>query len=564
MRPASLLTGLSATVVSASWPEHPGAAHSPGFATSYAARIPIKPSNESARANAFRIFNAIHSAGRQWGTAVYHNGFCFMPAIMPKGTITYHGAPYKHPPAGFEWLAYEIEHAENFARSEKHPHRPPPPPWKGEEAQFQKPLQPLGPSHTGAQEDSTSSISDGQSRRGYLQTYQANRDLHLLLIDGMSAAKTSMGTLDSQDLLLRENKTFSSGIWDEWQRAEDICSMIADWGYDGFIRDEIGFEVVYCDFSQGLDLISSTRSFFQEDKMGDWSLVLWQWVRAAGERYDGISNDRVRIDFSSMVSGFFFPINISSTVPERPDLERLGAAPLEELVDIKHYLAQVAKQPRRFNVDWQGAVIDLIVNRYADRIAHMATEDISTDHFIQELEGIALGYINAPEDDGSEAGGAYNKANETMVAVHRCTQHYLHRSYASRSEWSASDELIHTAISSIMEGICSTVFIMRSMLLQASGRTESTAFYIDRKSDNDEMRRAVELSKAMTRNMVEKLGWADWKRTRPCPINEVLFVAMWPFGNSDDHWNPGCRTIDDLASGTRMGYWFMDRPPPPP
>ena len=77
------------------------------------------PSLESARANAPQIFNAIHSSTRQWGSSLLHNGMSLYPARIPNNTHLYHGTHIPDAVKGMEWLAFEIEHAEMFARSHR-------------------------------------------------------------------------------------------------------------------------------------------------------------------------------------------------------------------------------------------------------------------------------------------------------------------------------------------------------------------------------------------------------------------------------------------------------------
>lgn len=49
------------------------------------------PDVESAHDNAFAIFNSIHSAMRQWGSSVHHNGLSFYLSTAPEGSTFYHG-----------------------------------------------------------------------------------------------------------------------------------------------------------------------------------------------------------------------------------------------------------------------------------------------------------------------------------------------------------------------------------------------------------------------------------------------------------------------------------------
>ncbi|KND91802.1 Uncharacterized protein TOPH_03461 [Tolypocladium ophioglossoides CBS 100239] len=509
-------------------------------------RTPIEPSHESARANAFHVFNAVHSAGRQWGSSLNHNGFGFLPAVMPRGTLLYHGGRQDQPPPGPEWLALEVEHAEMFSMS-----------WKQQSGRFSSPRAGGGPGESGpgAQRPLTRSEGEdgGGNSRGYFHTYRANRDLNLLYVDGMAAAKSTFGTLDSQDLLLRENKT---GSWDdymdEWERAASICSMVTAWGFDGFMRVEIGFEVIYCDFSSGIDLASVTRASMPEGRMGTGAMLIYQLARAATRGYDGLA-ERLRLDFSGMVSGFFFPINISNTDPARPDLIRLGAAGVDELGDIKGYLHDVCLRPRRFTVGWQG-IVDSIVSRFAGRLALMASETVSTDNFIDELEKVALTYLDAPSlpgdiDTESEGGSS--------GAVDRCTEHYLLPAHLVRDDWSAEDGLIHTAIETVTRDICHSLFGVRSSLLALFPDLPPKTHRISKTGVGSELERTINDGRQVLQRLMERLAWTEWKKIRRCPVDEVLFVSMYPFGTDEDHWSPGCRKIEEMGF-FRFGYWDLD------
>lgn len=526
---------------------------------------PISPSHDSAKENANLIFNAIHSAGRQWGSSYYHNGFGFFPAVMPIGTLMYHGSHTNQTPPGPEWLAFEIEHAENFGKSFRgggHGRRPPPlrppgPPGKGKGPGVKpKP-------GNGREELRRRDEDDTKTYRGYLHVYQANRDLNLLVLDGMSAGKTTMGTLDSQDLLLRENTTKHNapGHFDEWPRALDLCDIVTEWGYDGVVRMEVGFEVIHCDFTKGLELVSMTRTIMPEDKVGDEEMEGFEFVRALAERYDGLGGDRLRIDFSSMVSGLFFPINISSIDADRPDLFRLGAASLGELKDVKSHLEKVATGPRRFTVNWQG-VVDLIISRFSKRLASLASAELPWKYFADQIESVTATWFDAPPlpEDVSLA-----EMNRTADAIDRCQRHFLRPAVVSQSRWSFEDDLIFTSIDSVMGTICHDLFLIRNILLDASHSQPSHSEPNHRdginKDNDDDLREAVKTSRALIQAMMKKLGWTCWLQTQPCPVDQVMFIAMWPIGAEEDHWNPGCRSIDQIRQ-TSNSYWKMSWGPP--
>ncbi|KAF4977402.1 hypothetical protein FZEAL_6066 [Fusarium zealandicum] len=537
----------------------------------------IQPNHEHAINRANMVFNAIHSAGRQWGSSLYHNGFGLFPAIVPQGALFYHGARQNVTPPGPEWLAFEIEHAENFATSIKSRPgkgrvRPPP---KDDKPGKQKPM--AGEEfreELRRREDQTFNMDgddlndeDGphktENYRGYLHTYQANRDLNVLLVDGMSAGKTAMGTLDTQDLLLRENTTSHDvGGWDEWRRALDLCDIATEWGYDGFVRVEIGFEIIHCNFSMGVDLVSMTRTEMPEDWIGKQEMSPFQWARAVAERYNDIGGDRLRIDYSSMVSGLFFPINISSSDVDRPDLLRLGAATLGELKDIKAYLKDIATQPRRFTVNWQG-LVDLIVSRFNKRLVSMAYESLPSRHFIGEIEGATLTWVDAPALPDDVTLAQVDEVNGTAEAIERCRKHFLRPALLAKERWSREDDLIHTSIDTVMKTICRDIFSVRSRLLEASG-SSSSGYRINREyADERKMDDAVQAGRVAVQQLVNILGWTTWKQSQPCAPDEVLFIAMWPFGEEEDHWNPGCRSVEQIKHPSNS-YWNRHFGPPKP
>src|ERR1700753_1850433 len=86
--------------------------HSPALASASPT-----PSLDAARQNAFQIFNAVHSAMRQWGSSVNHNGMSFFLATVPGNNVFYHGRHTPGPPASFECLASEFEHAFGLGQS---------------------------------------------------------------------------------------------------------------------------------------------------------------------------------------------------------------------------------------------------------------------------------------------------------------------------------------------------------------------------------------------------------------------------------------------------------------
>ncbi|CAI7613809.1 unnamed protein product [Penicillium bialowiezense] len=224
----------------------------PLFGASSALSTPI---NETKNAN--HIFNTVQDSMRQWGSSLHHNGVSFFLARVPTGTQFYHGTSESTPVTGTEWLAFEPEHAMVFARPHGPPRNQPSPPDEedregghGELRKregFEKLQPPPGPPPRTLENEA-----------GYLHTYATNKDLRLLYVDGMSAAKTDLGTLDSQDSVLFNGSVGDFPHGGEGERARLACELADnEWEgrIDGLLRMEAGFEIILCHFERDLDVV---------------------------------------------------------------------------------------------------------------------------------------------------------------------------------------------------------------------------------------------------------------------------------------------------------------------
>lgn len=531
------------------------------------------PSQDVARSRGPQIFNAINNAMRQWGSSLHHNGMSFYLATVPEGVIFHHGNDNESSPDGPEWLAYEIEHAEGFARGRWGPPGggPPghgrPPPGDGhnpsvdddKELPSRKPVAPSrfdlvrmrkeGESQHAMVDDpssgSSDAIDDMEGQGGWLHTYRTTRPLRYLYVDGMSGGKTTMGTLDTQDYLLRSDKTTSytmhepphmgkraGGPMDERRRAYELCEMCYYWDLSGIIRMEAGFEIIHCDFKDGLDQIAALQR--PDPKDGDrgrgGSVSNFEFMRALSERYDGVGSSRTTIDFSSMVSGFFYPVNLTNPDPKRPDLPRLASVTDAELAAIKADLNRVIYEkhdgPNR-TVDWQD-VTDLIVARYADRFKYMTEKISSASKLLDEINHLLTVYI-----DFSNKG-----SDQIPSAINRCTNFYLH----GISPDTEADKFIHAAIMSVTSEICTKLFEAREILTNNSANGDSLERF------------ALSDATSTIRSLVEYLGWARFKRCSQCDVDEVCMIPMWPFGTKEDYDSPRCANSSSVR-GDGENYW---------
>jgi hypothetical protein len=83
-----------------------------------------------------------------------------------------------------------------------------------------------------------------------LYTYAASRPLRAVYFDGFSAAKSYDGTFDMQDVLLygKADGWPNQGVYDDLERAILLCEWGTQFGIEGFVREEAGFEVIFNEF----------------------------------------------------------------------------------------------------------------------------------------------------------------------------------------------------------------------------------------------------------------------------------------------------------------------------
>ncbi|KAE8441498.1 hypothetical protein EG329_004886 [Mollisiaceae sp. DMI_Dod_QoI] len=487
------------------------------------------PSLENARANAPHIFNAIHSSMRQWGSSLNHNGMSFFPARIPNNTHLYHGTHTLDAVTGMEWLAFEIEHAEMFSQTLPRPRPPPgslgspcpsaspgchPSPMEVDWAESWNEI-----SHTDDDDD-----DDQESIQGYLHIYRTTRPLNnLLYIDGTSAGKSTLGTLDSQDFVLC-NRSNNTQFWADYDRGKELCAIGAEWGIQGFIRMEMGFEVIFCEFSDGLTLESARQRPTWKTRRKYEVLNDFEVVRGASLRYPGITAQRLELDYSGMVSAFWYNLNLTNPDSEHSDVPRLPSSEKEELARMKSDVKKAFEESvAREDVgnDWQG-VVDMIVTRYSDRLQVMAGNNSSRENI---LIGIGI-LLNVFLDYGNV---------DVPTAVEKCSTHYLGTTVPE----TASDHFIQEAVLGVTNKICSTLFYVRELLLEGEETADSSLL--------DESRVALQ-------ELVEYLNWTTWRECGKCAYDEVCLAAIWPWGTVEDHKHPTCLKGDVVRN--RFGYWM--------
>ncbi|KAL4895519.1 hypothetical protein BDV59DRAFT_156156 [Aspergillus ambiguus] len=462
--------------------------------------------------NANHIFNTLHDSMRQWGSSLHHNGMSFFLATVPEGTQLYHGDHRQEPITGPEWLAFEAEHAMVFANP--YPRGPPPPDHGSDEE------------HRGPPPRHEHELRDDGALGGWLHTYTAAKDLRLLYIDGMSAGKTSNGTMDSQDRILFRDAV--SGH-DERERAELLCRMAReDWKdrVDGVIRMEAGFEIILCDFTRDLNEIRVTQVKHKpQDKGGRRGPPKGPldgangWIKAVAARYNGIGGNRVIINYDDFVTAYAYGLDLfCSPDGDILDLPRLTQLATEDLEPIRADVDRLIMDhgPKEASTNWQ-AIADMVVERYARELRYLASGRLTSIAEIHdEIEGLLGPFID------------YSDRNVTLE-IDRCASHFL-------PAGTSSDSIAAAAVRSVARSICAT---LTETLDQTSYDTALTEI----------------------RSLMEYLSWTTWKECSGCADNEVCIVPMWPMGTVEDYKHPQCRD-PAKPNGNGQRYWGnFGRPP---
>ncbi|KAL0254675.1 hypothetical protein SLS55_010155 [Diplodia seriata] len=521
--------------------------------------------------NANHVFNALHSSMRQWGSSLSHNGMSFFLTSVPEGTQFYHGRSSNESVKGMEWLAFEPEHALVFAR----PHGPPPgkgpgrggpgrgPPGQAPPGQGPPPPFPAGEStsehkehhgwrkpphgeeyrpdwkrpgwekHHGADRQAPMEKRDAKAKDdsagGYLHTYRTKHNLSLLYIDGMSAGKTQKGTLDSTDAILLgvDIEEHNRHMWD-FERGQALCNLTRDeWGnrVDGFLRMEMGFEIILCDFEKHLDVERVTQTAGR--RSDDWGPPRggfgdMTYYRAVASRFDGIGGNRVSVNYDDFVTAFTYDTDLFNG-ELLPRLLNVSNETLSLMHDDVTQLVMSRPSPAYGKIqpttNWQ-AVADLVVERYSDRIQYLASFS-DLEMLQREADQALKPYIDY---------GIRNSAAE----IERCAaQHLPASSLESLSTAPVAAQAIHAVTSSI----CNT-------LVSLSNATD------------------VESARSSVQDLMSYLQWTTWKRCRGCGAEEVCFIPIWPAGRKQDYENPQCQS--SLPSSHDDSYWGGWGPGPRP
>ncbi|KAA1470244.1 hypothetical protein DENSPDRAFT_774482 [Dentipellis sp. KUC8613] len=472
------------------------------------------------------IFNSVSSAMIRWPMTLFKNGHSITGASIPTGTILYHGRPHRGIPTRPEWLAFDIEHSYIFGQEEC-----------------------------------------------YVYTFITTRPLRLAYFDGVSAGKLLTGTLDTQDLLI-----WGRARPDKWREEGERITKLCEWGrpfgLDGFVRMEFHFELLLCDFSQGLKVVSvdslipliddvprdqsrrrQSRELRTEDQPAHVGLLPPQIPPPApdgwrGSRYGDTAayfeimhagswhnhapgETRVHVDYSRFVT--FYDESLTSLVAARrgvPHLDhRIANISAPDLARAKEELSEVFGRDASVvgsGVDW-ASVTRVIIQRYSARLDvlkhileteefHNATEQASQVR-MQLLIGLGP-YITT---DAVPAPGASPSANTSWAApiVHHCSTTLA--SHVPDALLTRQELRIRDAVGRTLREICR---VLTRMWVRAIAIEEA---------DESEARDALRGWRIELSQLMAWLDWAEWVRCEPaCGPDTICHLPTWPYDMGDD------------------------------
>lgn len=182
------------------------------------ASLSARPWNFNFSSSAPHYFASAYGLLQQWSNTFFPNGHSIVPCEIPLLTKLYHGRKDAEVPPSPEWVAFDIGMAYGIM---------------------------------------------GGDRNSHMLTYQTTRRTKCIYFDGESATLFGSGQLDTQMLQIWGNLSGPArpdngwrGLWEEYARAIGLCDWLHDkelggpgWGFEGIVRMNAGFEMIWCNFS---------------------------------------------------------------------------------------------------------------------------------------------------------------------------------------------------------------------------------------------------------------------------------------------------------------------------
>ncbi|KAI5988720.1 hypothetical protein EDD15DRAFT_2172097 [Pisolithus albus] len=450
------------------------------------------------------VFETVSSLLQHWPNTRMRNGHNIVPGTIPPGTLLYHGTWHSDLPPGPEWTATDPEHSMLFCRN-----------------------------------------TVGENGCWHL-TLMTTRTLKVVYFDGSSAAKIPFGSMDTQDIIAW-GAVRPDWAYEEGDRIKALCEWGREYGVDGFVRMEMDFEVMLCDFTSGVRIVSSLLLAKPGTSSKASSLFEVMYAGSWHNRYPGES--RIRLDLSGLIS--FYDTELApSLVPARFGKERWDHRLLNisevDLARARARLEEFLSGPAdrsSSGIDWL-TLIRVVVDRYSERL-----------EFVRYL-------LNSTSPDAADSDSTIDVAVKTQVQLRNMLAPYIlfdviPPSTVFKTEERESDELdwvrpvfrlCATTHTGMLEG--STMTSAEKLLLDAvQGTTREICRVVtkmwglgvlagvdqsmgtDRKPDAGTIQNMTKTWKKDIDELMAWLDWNAWVKCRPaCGPEEMCYLTTWPIG----------------------------------
>ncbi|KAJ7366152.1 hypothetical protein DFH08DRAFT_1002783 [Mycena albidolilacea] len=476
------------------------------------------------------IFDSVNSILQHWTHTRYRNGHSIIPGTVPVGTLLYHG--------------------------------------RGDN-ELRRLLFPNG-----------------------LQSIQ-NTHFHFVGF-GTEATRTrgagsynlrDAGTLEAQDLLVWGK--FDPERWvDERERIDDLCAWGKDFNIDGYLRMEMDFEIMLCDFSQGVELVSadnlaswwtnpttpsplrptsrSTPDFHPPasshslDPLDDdpsfptGDIFRFETVRAGSWHNHYPGKTRISLDLTGFIS-FYDTTLAPSLVSGRQGTERwdhrlAGISPAD-LTAIESRLSEaLTRGPNAGSgVDWR-ELYRVVLERYVERLELMeyllntTTADNINERARQiqtQLRVMLTPYIlytsrPTPRGISSSVDSTGNDSWALPVWQGCATRHtaHIHANTDLKSRLTSSERLLLRTLDETNREICRVVVRMWVAGVHAG---LDTHIPLEDSQTVAAPPLVVQEWRLEAGALMKWLDWGVWVKCRPaCGVEEICYLPTWPYFRGPD------------------------------
>ncbi|KAJ7207996.1 hypothetical protein GGX14DRAFT_634767 [Mycena pura] len=425
------------------------------------------------------IFNTVSSLLQHWPNTRYHNGHTIVPGTIPIGTLLYHGRTDPDVPLTREWASTDPEFARLFC------------------------------------------FEFGQC---WILTLVTTRPLRVLYFDGSSATKMPDGPMDTQDIfawgaVMPERATVD---WD-YRRLHRMCDLGDTLGIDAFVRMQLNFEIMLCNFTDGVQTVSLSRLQFEPR----FPHHAYSYILSSTWHDHFPGEPRIQLDLTHAISLYDTAL-APSLVSRRYGQDRRAHRVLGiDQRDVEAVAARVRAIPfssRVSRIDWR-TLFQVIRDRYAERLdaLHSTLHDASDDSAPRAFRLLQM--LLAPYLVHSAVPPPADTNTAWAAPVFRlCATAHTSFAESMNHTFTASEHMLLSATKETIREICRSLVGMWAIgvLELRDSKTISDVVGDQWRVDIDSL-----------------LGWLDWDSwiaCRPaCAFDESCYLPGAPFSMGE--WN---------------------------